>query len=68
MPMHARVRTTRSNESAPMHRPRRRKKFVETLKEKFAAFNLTYSIGGQISFDVFPQVCMRHARRAFVAA
>jgi len=32
-----------------------RKKFVEVLKEKFAHLNLTYSIGGQISFDVFPQ-------------
>lgn len=32
-----------------------RKKFVETLRERFASFNLTYSIGGQISFDVFPQ-------------
>jgi len=31
-----------------------RKKFVETLKEKFADYGLTYSIGGQISFDVFP--------------
>ncbi len=25
------------------------------MKDKFAALNLTYSIGGQISFDVFPQ-------------
>ncbi|KXZ49155.1 hypothetical protein GPECTOR_23g82 [Gonium pectorale] len=32
-----------------------RKAFVATLKEKFAHLNLTYSIGGQISFDVFPQ-------------
>ncbi|GLC41666.1 hypothetical protein PLESTB_000690900 [Pleodorina starrii] len=32
-----------------------RKAFVTTLKEKFAHLNLTYSIGGQISFDVFPQ-------------
>lgn len=31
-----------------------RKKFVETLREKFADYGLTYSIGGQISFDVFP--------------
>jgi phosphomannomutase len=29
---------------------------VEVLKEKFADLNLSYSIGGQISFDVFPQV------------
>eukprot|EP00877_Chromochloris_zofingiensis_P003603 jgi/Chrzof1/13243/Cz07g25280.t1 len=32
-----------------------RPKMVEVLKEKFADLNLTYSIGGQISFDVFPQ-------------
>ena len=25
------------------------------MKEKFASLNLTYSIGGQISFDVFPK-------------
>jgi phosphomannomutase len=31
-----------------------RTKFVEVLREKFAHLNLTYSIGGQISFDVFP--------------
>jgi phosphomannomutase len=28
---------------------------VKALQEKFAHLNLTYSIGGQISFDVFPQ-------------
>lgn len=32
-----------------------RKKFVEELQSKFAHLNLTYSIGGQISFDVFPK-------------
>lgn len=31
-----------------------RKKFVETLKKEFPDYGLTYSIGGQISFDVFP--------------
>lgn len=31
-----------------------RRQFVEILREKFAHLNLTYSIGGQISFDVFP--------------
>lgn len=31
-----------------------RSKFVSVLKEKFAEYGLTYSIGGQISFDVFP--------------
>ena len=32
-----------------------RKKMVAVLKEKFADLGLTYSIGGQISFDVFPK-------------
>ncbi|KAL2456207.1 Phosphomannomutase [Abeliophyllum distichum] len=32
-----------------------RSKMVSVLREKFAHFNLTFSIGGQISFDVFPQ-------------
>lgn len=32
-----------------------RKTFVEKLKQEFAEFDLTYSIGGQISFDVFPR-------------
>ncbi|KAG2489793.1 hypothetical protein HYH03_011742 [Edaphochlamys debaryana] len=32
-----------------------RKTFVAALREKFGHLNLTYSIGGQISFDVFPQ-------------
>lgn len=27
---------------------------VEAMKKEFADLNLTYSIGGQISFDVFP--------------
>ena len=31
-----------------------RPKMVEMLKKEFADFGLTYSIGGQISFDVFP--------------
>jgi phosphomannomutase len=31
-----------------------RKNFVEVLQREFADLNLTYSIGGQISFDVFP--------------
>jgi phosphomannomutase len=39
--------------------------FVKALKEKFADYNLTYSIGGQISFDVFPTgwdktYCLQH--------
>jgi phosphomannomutase len=28
---------------------------LQVLQEKFADLNLTYSIGGQISFDVFPK-------------
>lgn len=28
---------------------------VSKMKEEFADLNMTYSIGGQISFDVFPQ-------------
>ncbi|KAI8072848.1 eukaryotic phosphomannomutase [Gongronella butleri] len=31
-----------------------REKFVEALKKEFSHLALTYSIGGQISFDVFP--------------
>lgn len=31
-----------------------RKAFIDVLKEKFSDYNLVYSIGGQISFDVFP--------------
>jgi len=39
--------------------------FVKVLREKFADYNLTFSIGGQISFDVFPTgwdktYCLRH--------
>lgn len=39
--------------------------FVKVLREKFADFGLTYSIGGQISFDIFPHgwdktYCLRH--------
>ena len=28
--------------------------FVKVLQERFADYGLTFSIGGQISFDVFP--------------
>jgi phosphomannomutase len=42
-----------------------REKFVAVLKEKFGHFGLTFAIGGQISFDVFPNgwdktYCLRH--------
>ncbi|KAH0641751.1 hypothetical protein KY290_035164 [Solanum tuberosum] len=42
-----------------------RETMVSVLREKFTHFNLTFSIGGQISFDVFPQgwdktYCLRY--------
>jgi len=42
-----------------------RKKMVEALRKEFADFGLTFSIGGQISFDVFPHgwdktYCLQH--------
>ncbi|KAI4122570.1 MAG: hypothetical protein LQ347_006461 [Umbilicaria vellea] len=42
-----------------------REKFVAVLKEKFSHLGLTFSIGGQISFDVFPAgwdktYCLQH--------
>lgn len=38
---------------------------MSALKEKFPDYGLTYSIGGEISFDVFPNgwdktYCLRH--------
>jgi len=42
-----------------------RAKFVEALRKEFEHLGLTFSIGGQISFDVFPTgwdktYCLRH--------
>ncbi|KAM0554082.1 hypothetical protein ACHAPJ_006880 [Fusarium lateritium] len=42
-----------------------REKFVAVLKERFGHLGLTFSIGGQISFDVFPTgwdktYCLKH--------
>ncbi|KAI0491392.1 hypothetical protein KFK09_025652 [Dendrobium nobile] len=42
-----------------------RSKMVSVLREKFKHLNLTFSVGGQISFDVFPQgwdktYCLRY--------
>lgn len=42
-----------------------REKLVEALKKEFASYGLQYSIGGQISIDVFPQgwdktYCLNH--------
>jgi phosphomannomutase len=31
-----------------------RKTFIEALRKEFSSYNLTYSIGGQISLDIFP--------------
>jgi phosphomannomutase len=44
-----------------------RKKMVAALQERFGHLNLKYSIGGQISFDVFPEgwdktYCLRHIK------
>ena len=40
---------------------------IEHMKEEFAGWNLMFSIGGQISFDVFPvgwdkTYCLNHVR------
>ncbi|KAF9585399.1 Phosphomannomutase [Lunasporangiospora selenospora] len=45
-----------------------REKFVAALREEFPDYGLTYSIGGQISFDVFPTgwdktYCLRHVEK-----
>jgi len=42
-----------------------RKTMVEKMREKFADLDLTFSIGGQISFDLFPKgwdktYCLRY--------
>ncbi|EPQ56391.1 eukaryotic phosphomannomutase [Gloeophyllum trabeum ATCC 11539] len=42
-----------------------REAFVKVLREKFSDYNLTYAIGGQISFDVYPDgwnktYCLQH--------
>ncbi|KAL9612866.1 MAG: hypothetical protein Q9167_002550 [Letrouitia subvulpina] len=44
-----------------------RGKFVEELRSRFSHFGLTFSIGGEISFDVFPTgwdktYCLRHIK------
>ncbi|KAG5517849.1 hypothetical protein PMAC_000303 [Pneumocystis sp. 'macacae'] len=44
-----------------------RKKFVSVLSEEFKEYGLAFSIGGQISFDVFPKgwdktYCLRHVK------
>ena len=45
-----------------------RSKFIGELKERFKDLNLVYSIGGQISFDVFPdgwdkRFCLQHVEK-----
>ncbi|GAB7359357.1 hypothetical protein MBLNU230_g6008t1 [Neophaeotheca triangularis] len=42
-----------------------RERFIEAIKQEFPDYGLTYSIGGQISFDVFPKgwdktYCLQH--------
>ncbi|XP_014203875.1 phosphomannomutase [Copidosoma floridanum] len=42
-----------------------REKFIQALKKEFTHLHVTYSIGGQISFDVFPTgwdktYCLKH--------
>lgn len=44
-----------------------RKKLIEDLKQEFPDEDLVYSIGGQISFDVFPKgwdktYCLRYLK------
>ncbi|XP_076288470.1 phosphomannomutase [Lasioglossum baleicum] len=44
-----------------------RQKFIQAIKKEFPDLALTYSIGGQISFDVFPvgwdkTYCLRHVQ------
>lgn len=45
-----------------------RENMIKAFKEKFSSVDLTYSIGGQISVDVFPHgwdktYCLRHATK-----
>uniref|UniRef100_A0A182N3A7 Phosphomannomutase n=1 Tax=Anopheles dirus TaxID=7168 RepID=A0A182N3A7_9DIPT len=45
-----------------------RRKMIDRLREQFAEVDLTYSIGGQISFDVYPvgwdkTFCLRHVAK-----
>jgi phosphomannomutase len=47
-----------------------RAKFVDALRREFADLELTYSVGGQISFDVFPRgwdktYCLRFVEADF---
>ncbi|XP_055622145.1 phosphomannomutase [Toxorhynchites rutilus septentrionalis] len=46
-----------------------RQQMIDVLRKEFSQVDLTYSIGGQISFDVFPNgwdktYCLRHATKA----
>ncbi|XP_065078308.1 phosphomannomutase [Ochlerotatus camptorhynchus] len=45
-----------------------RQQMIDVLKKEFSGVDLTYSIGGQISFDVYPNgwdktYCLRHATK-----
>ncbi|EFC47841.1 predicted protein [Naegleria gruberi] len=52
------------------HQHQIRAKLVQQLQEKFKDYNLKYSIGGQISFDVFPEgwdktFCLQYVQDSF---
>ncbi|KAI6206895.1 hypothetical protein M3Y94_00966700 [Aphelenchoides besseyi] len=47
-----------------------REKFVDALRERFSSYGLTFSIGGQISIDVFPNgwdktFCLQYLQNQF---
>lgn len=45
-----------------------RAKMVDVLRTEFADMELTFSVGGQISFDVFPKVSIGKGARALTRA
>jgi phosphomannomutase len=47
-----------------------RKKFIKTLKEEFKDYDLDFTIGGQISFELFPKgwdktYCLNHIKNKY---
>src|SRR5262245_55311405 len=51
----ARLRQAERNEFEAFDKKAKiREKMVAALRKKFSSFGLTFSVGGQISFDVFP--------------
>ncbi|KAJ3372488.1 Phosphomannomutase [Allomyces arbusculus] len=60
-------RTERKEFEQYDHKHHIRKTMIEALRREFADYGLTYSIGGEISFDVFPTgwdktYCLRHVQ------